>query len=69
MIEFILGAIFGVGLLICVSVLGIDSPRVQEKVKKQYEALNPKKGYIAGLSDEEQSFKDSLKETEDTLIK
>lgn len=61
MIEFILGLI--VGLLI-----NPFRGETQEVLKRFSKKLPHKMGEIVGLSEAEENFKNSLKETEDTKI-
>lgn len=62
-----------IGLLIAIVMLGVadrykeNIGAVVDKVSSKVVASLPKgKGYIVGLSEEEQSFKDSLKEKEES---
>lgn len=70
-VSFVLGIFMG--LLTAIIILGVtdrykeDIGSVVEKVSSKVVGNLPKsKGYIIGLSEEEQSFKDSLKEKEET---
>lgn len=70
MIELIGGIIIGILLGIVVIIAGRnidprDSDRFQERIMRM---LPHKKGEIVGLSEEEENFKNSLKEKEDTKI-
>lgn len=71
----IISLIFGVviGLLIAIVMLGVTD-RYKENIGSVVNTVSEKvvgslpkgKGYIIGLSEEEQSFKDSLKEKEES---
>lgn len=67
MIEFILGIIVGILLSIVASFSG---GRKEEIIKRVKQIMKVKeRGYIAGLSDEEQPIKDFYDSDEDIKIK
>lgn len=61
-----LGIIIGISLTIWAEFLAME----RENIVKRIKGIIPnKKGYIVGLSEEEENFKNSLKTNEDTKIK
>lgn len=70
MSDFYIGLISGIFLGVILTIWAEFSAIKKQNIKEKIASMLPrKKGYIAGLSEDEESFKNSLKETEDTLIK
>ena len=68
MVELIFGIIIGLLLALIANTFSGNWRGVGENYKEYVENIFKGKGYIAGLSEEEENFKNSLKEKEDTKI-